>query len=201
MTSYQPFGPFVDGQPPGLSAEWCNNVENFLVTVTGGTPSVNSAATDTNISSDGNGNETVKSIIANYAKLTTGGSSINGSTSGSATLYQPERGTYKKVLVWCNNFRNGGASAQNLSIPVPFTTACVFRAFDVNTFSLLAGGSTQNIGIWNGWPSSGTAGGTYFTSTTSPGHAQGFCNHAIDTVQFTPVAASAHTGFIILEGV
>jgi hypothetical protein len=48
--AYSPTGPFTNNTvPPGISATFLNNVENFLVTV-------NSAATDSNITSGGSGN-------------------------------------------------------------------------------------------------------------------------------------------------
>ena len=50
--AYSKFGPFTNGQPPGISSGFLNGVETFLASVT-------SAATDSNITSDGNGNLTI----------------------------------------------------------------------------------------------------------------------------------------------
>jgi hypothetical protein len=58
--AYTRSGPFTNGGAPGISATFLNNVENFLVSL--GTSTVNTAATDTHVSSDGSGDVTVKSI-------------------------------------------------------------------------------------------------------------------------------------------
>src|SRR6266446_4327901 len=57
------------------------------------------------------------------AEGATGSSAINGSTAGTATLYQPFQGPFKLVIVQLVGFRNGGAPAQTLALPVPFTTS------------------------------------------------------------------------------
>ncbi|SRR5579885_1268950 len=161
-------GPFTNGSAPGISANFLNNIEDWMATVDGD--------------------------IANAP-------SLSGSTSGVALLYQFFSGVHKVIYIYLNGFRNGGASAQNITFPQAFTSSLLIRVSDTNTFSLLSSGVAQNIGIINGFPSSGTSGGTYFTATTCPGCLTGFCNHAIDTISFIGGAASAHTGLIILEGI
>lgn len=54
--SYTIFGPFADGGAPGISAEFINPVETFLA-------SINSAATDANISANGSGLLTLIGLV------------------------------------------------------------------------------------------------------------------------------------------
>src|SRR6266480_7780881 len=59
---YANTGPFVSNALPALDATFFNNVENFLDTV-------NSMATDTHNSSDGNGNTTVSSVSFAHGRI------------------------------------------------------------------------------------------------------------------------------------
>lgn len=53
---YTQYGPFVNGSAPGISSSFLNQLESFLVTI-------NNAATDANISSDGSGNMTIAKLL------------------------------------------------------------------------------------------------------------------------------------------
>ena len=63
FSGYSNTGPFVTNAAPALDATFFNNVENFLDTV-------NSLATDTHNSSDGNGNATVSSVSFSHGRIT-----------------------------------------------------------------------------------------------------------------------------------
>ncbi len=71
--AYTIFGPFVNGSSPGISSSFLNPLETFVA-------SINSAATDANITADGTGMETLKWLKVNPTAVVQ-----NGSTSGSMT--------------------------------------------------------------------------------------------------------------------
>lgn len=201
MVSYSPTGPFTDNTPPGIDAAFLNNVETCLTALCGATGSggtVNSLATDTNVSSDGNGNATMNSVSVNKVVISPNSHSINGSTSGTATLYQTDTGRYKRCIIVLSNFWNNGGNAQNISIPTPFTTSCLIRTHAMYQLQLLSSGSAQNIAIITNLA---TAGGSTSSQTNIAAYSIGISNHAIDTVSFLSGGSSGQTGIIILEGV
>jgi hypothetical protein len=80
FTTYANTGPFTNNvTPPGISATFLNNVENFIDQI------VSSAVADSHITSDGNGNETAVSL-----KATGTGTGLtvqhNATVSGSLTV-------------------------------------------------------------------------------------------------------------------
>lgn len=86
---YTKYGPFTDGSAPYLSAAYNNGLENFLVTV-------NSAATDSNITSDGSGNLN----IPNTAYYKIGGFQImNSPSNGDLIINVPNVGGSHKFYV------------------------------------------------------------------------------------------------------
>ena len=65
FTSYAPTGPFTDNSvPPGLSAQYNNNIETFLQQI------VAPIVADSHVSADGNGNVTVVQIKLTIGSLT-----------------------------------------------------------------------------------------------------------------------------------
>src|SRR5713226_4530689 len=60
---YVQYGPFVNGSSPGLSSSFFNQVEAFLTTL-------NSASTDANILSDGNGALTIAKLLLTAGTMT-----------------------------------------------------------------------------------------------------------------------------------
>jgi hypothetical protein len=124
-------------------------------------------------------------------------SSINGSTSGTATMYQPQSGTIKMVVFVLNNFKNGGGSTQNMTLPVAFTTVAYLWTGDVNTFNLAHSGSNITANVVTTLAS----GGGTFTNISDIGSATiGQCG-TFDTIKFKGGAASVHTGIIIFLGI
>lgn len=106
--AYTPYGPWTDGGAPGVSAEFLNPLETFL-------QSVNSAATDSNISA-ASGIMTVLGMVNNVAAVT-----ITGTTGGSASLYQFLRGNVKACILYLNNYQNNSATEQVISLPQAYT--------------------------------------------------------------------------------
>jgi hypothetical protein len=131
---YTRYGPFTNGGPPGISAAFLNGLESFLLTI-------NTAATDSQISSDGAGTLMIKAIQATGQTA-----SVNGTISGTATVYQLSTGPFKVSLVSLVNFNNG--SAVDLIFPVPYTMmALVWVGNTVGqNISFYQGTSTQ-IGL------------------------------------------------------
>lgn len=188
--NYVQFGPFGDGGAPGISAEFLNPLETFLL-------SINSASYDSHISADGSGKLTLITLNATPAQTT-----LNGGTAGTAVLTQDLVGTIKRVLVILTGFRTAGAS-QTIAIPVPFTKQCFVRSSNLggatgfNGFQLLSSGTPQSVGLITTLSS---AGGTNTSVTTVFGHSIGECFHAIDTIQFVSGSSANASGSIELVG-
>lgn len=132
----------------------------------------------------------------------TSGHTINGGTSGTATLLQDDIGTFKRIIIFLNNFRTGGA-AQNIAIPSAFTkgahitTGGIGTSVNAGGVSCLASGVAQTVFTPTTFASTGnTATGV----TILYQYAFGECFSAFDTVQFPASSTSAHTAFIIMTG-
>jgi len=137
----------------------------------------------------------------NQAEATIGGSTISGSTSGTATLYQVLQGNFKLVIVTLATFRNGGAPAQTLAIPTPLTT-CVFFAYSTNIGgpwqvlkASVAQGVQQLITL--------NAGADNITSAQTSIRANWFwhCDTGIDTISINGSQGSSASGRIIIFGI
>ncbi len=123
---------------------------------------------------------------------------LNGSTSGVATLYMPLQGTvWKYLIILLSTFRNGGGSNQTIALPTAFTTAAHFYTGSFPAFQLLASGSAQNVGVIT---TLGTPGNVTVTSTVG-GYEMGDTAGGFDTISFNSGQASTHTGIAIFEGV
>lgn len=177
-------GAFTNGVTP-LSAANMNPIRNFL-TATG-------AMWDSNISADGNG---VQTLVAHKVNPTS--AALAGATSGTATFYQPERGTWKVVYILLNNFWNTGGSVQTQALNTAFTSSVYVRTTALFQIELRVSGSAQTINILTAL---GAAGGTTTTQTNIAGSSQGWCNAAVDTIGFRSGGSGAVNGLIILEGI
>lgn len=124
---------------------------------------------------------------------------LNGSTSGTAVLIMPFRGTFKLLCVQMTNFRNGSAPAQTISLPVNFTTAVHGWNSGCGLFQLLKGGLAQTVQQLTGF----TAGADNSTSPQATIH-QNWLWHldgGFDTISFNGSDAGAHgAGQIIMFG-
>lgn len=184
--AYTPHGPFSNGSAPGLDASLFNDIEGVLT-------ALNTAATDSNISSV-SGVMTLLGLIANGAIQPNPTSTVlNGATSGTSTLWQPFTGTFKLVFIYQNSFRNGSGSAQTMALPVAFASQAYIATGSCNLFTILLGGATQNmqqiqtLGSVTSVGSLGT--GTFATAG------------AFDTISFSGNQSTAHIGTIIMLGV
>lgn len=137
----------------------------------------------------------IGALLANLPSFAT----FNGSTSGTATMYQPIQGTGLKLLyIAQNNYRNAGVS-HNQALPTAFTGPCLALTSDIAGIAFLAGGSAVAV---TDITALATGGGT--GSTASPAQINGFCiagTPAWDTLQFTGNNGSAHTGALLMIGV
>jgi hypothetical protein len=183
---YTQYGPFVNGQSPPINASFLNGVESYLALI-------NTLAIDANISSDGNGAATLAKLAINSASTI-----LNGSTQGTATLYQPLSGTLKLVMCYLNGFRNGGGTAQTLAIPTPFLTSFRWWTGDINPLTFVGSTVSRTANIITGLAAGG---GATTSQTTVNSHSFGGVNAAVDTISFNSGEASTHTGLILLVGV
>lgn len=144
--AYSKTGPFTNGSAPGISALFLNNVENELV-------ALNSAATDSNISSDGTGLLSLPGIAVNMSPVV-----VNGSTSGNMTLYQPFRGAHFKVaLIYFNSFRNNGGHTQGIVLPTAFADRSKMICGDLPStgVSFQKSGVSNSVAVFNTIASAG----------------------------------------------
>lgn len=184
--AYTQYGPFDNGGSPPINENFLNGVESFLLLI-------NALATDANITSDGNGAATLLKLAVNAPSTV-----LNGSTAGTATLWQPLNGTLKLVLVYLNGFRNGGGSAQTLAIPVPFTTSFRWWTGDTNPLTFTGSSVARTANIITALAAGG---GTITSQTTVNSHSFGGLTAAVDTISFNSGEASTHTGLIVAVGV
>ncbi len=125
---------------------------------------------------------------------------VNGSTTGTATLYQPLRGTIKLVFIVLSNFRNGVAGDQLLAIPAPFVTTMMGWSGQTGAFDLKHSAGNISIGSQLTWP--GAAGGFGTVGTTTNTQSQNFfTGSACDTVGLFGSSASTFTGSILMIGI
>jgi hypothetical protein len=179
--AYGRYGPFTDDEEPGMSAEFINPLEDFLV-------SVNSAATDSHITADGNGRI--------GASLT--GTQISGQVSGTATLYQPQIGTIKEAIISFANYRNN--AAQTITFPVAFTVRAYVQTTETNNdaIAFLNSGSAQTVKIITTLASTG---GSQNGITSIKQWSMGLVDGPFDTIQIGTGASTAFNALIILKGI
>jgi hypothetical protein len=188
--NYVQYGPWEDGGSPGISAEFLAPLEDFLL-------SINSAAYDSHVSSDGSGKLSIVTLNAVPSTVT-----LNGGTAGTAVLVQDMVGSIKRVIVTLNGFRTAG-SAQTIAIPVPFTKQCFVRSGNLgsatgfNGFQLVGSSVAQSVGLITALSASG---GTNTSMTTIFGHSLGECFHAVDTISFVASSGSNASGSFELVG-
>ena len=130
----------------------------------------------------------------------TGASTVSGSTSGTATLYQLLQGPAKYVLIVLSGSYN--STLKTIALPVAFTTRAGVRAYNNNgPMRFLTAGSPQGMFLVNGFNANGTA--TNTASVTSlpanMGGGSGSINGAFDTVEFSATGLVG-PAVIILEG-
>jgi len=134
------------------------------------------------------------------AEADIGSSAISGSTSGTATLYQVFQGVFKLVIVQLNNFRNGSAPAQNIAIPVPFTTTCRGWNSSIGPVQLLKASSAQTVQQLIGFNTG--ADNSVSGQTTLHANWLWHCDSGPDTISFTgSQPAPAWGGQLVIIGI
>jgi hypothetical protein len=165
--------------------------------VTGGTSSLDNGK----VTTDGNGNLTLSGglTFGGALKGTASGSVLNGSSSGTATLYAVETGAWKRVIIELNNFwNNSGGAAQTIALPVTFSTVCYVRTGSLYQIELRQGSTIQNLLVFTGLASGG---GTTSSQNYIAAYSFGVLEGAVaDTIGFRYGGSGARTSVIILEG-
>jgi hypothetical protein len=124
---------------------------------------------------------------------------VNGPTSGTATLYEPLQGQLKMVIVVLTNYRNGPAGDQNLVLPVAFTHGAQGWNGSSGKFDLKSAGASQTVQINTGFASA-TVDGTVTGSTEVTQNNQWHCDTPFDTIGLWGSDAGTHNGFIFIIG-
>jgi hypothetical protein len=184
---YTPTGPFSSGTAPGISAAFCNNVDGML-------NQLNSAAVDPDIASNGAGVLTLLGLVMNGAiQSNPTAHSVNGSTSGIATLYEILTGTCKMFYIIQNNFRNGSAGSLFIPFPTAISTYCFVLTGDTGSFNLTSSATPVTAKQFTSFGTLGTV--------TTMGTAALIQAPACDSIAFLGSQAGAHTGPILIFGV
>lgn len=131
-----------------------------------------------------------------YINASTPGIQVTG-TVGTATLYMSHTGTQKIVVLVENGYRNGGATAQTITLPVPFSTSFRWWTGDTNPMTFVKAGASVNVGVVTALAA---AGGSVTVQTGVNKYSFGDGFSAIDTISFNSGEASAHTGITVLIG-
>ena len=121
---------------------------------------------------------------------------VNGQTSGTATLYQYLTGTVKRCIVDLQNYKN--TANQTIAIPTAFVRHAAVWVMETQggAVAFLSGGSAVSIKVIS---SVGAGGGGQNPQTTIKYWSSGQIDAAFDTVQLQ-VNTGAANGVIIFEG-
>ncbi|SRR6266699_610960 len=127
---------------------------------------------------------------------------LNGSTSGTAKLYQFLQGNstngWKFTLVLFSNFRNGGGSLQTIALPQAYSTGCQWGTGNSPPGSLTSSGAAQSLNIITGLSAGG---GSITVQTQWVSYAFGESMAAWDTLSFNSGQATARTGIAWFSGI
>src|SRR5580765_143575 len=74
-----------------------------------------------NISTDGSGTMTLVGLIAQVINSNPPAVTVNGTTNGTAQLYEVFQGTFKLCILAMNGYQNNSGTEQTISLPTPFT--------------------------------------------------------------------------------
>jgi hypothetical protein len=124
---------------------------------------------------------------------------VNGPTTGTATLYELLQGPIKIVLVVLTNYRNNPAGDQLLVLPTAFTHGAMGWNGSSGAFDLKSAGSNQTIQVNTGFASS-SADGSVTGTTNIHQNNQWHCDTAFDTIGLWGSDAGTHNGFIFIIG-
>lgn len=182
---------------PEISDQFLNDLEAFLVQVPVTSPTVNSLATDTNVSSDSNGNATVVSLTAQSLNVQPAAVQLVGATAGTATLYQIDSGLRKYILVVLSNFWNASGGVQSIALPVPFVGMVEMRTQACYQVELWVASAAQTLNVVTAL---GAGGGTVANQTYLGPWSRGGCLAAVDTLSFRSGDTAGRSGLILLEG-
>ncbi|SRR6266849_293929 len=125
----------------------------------------------------------------------------NGSTSGTATLYQLLVGNVKLVFIDQSTFRNGGAAITR-ALPTPFTHGGLIVALNCADFALLKTAAAVSVNSIISF-SATTGAATIVAVTTIAGSSisGGGGTTGWDSVQYTGGNTVSHNGGIFMIGV
>lgn len=143
--------------------------------------------------SDGNGNVTATTLLLNVTPQT-----MTGTTSGTAQLWQPLAGSaFKMLLAYHSNLKNGTSTVQSFTLQTPFANGALWISTGMPGISVLSSGATQTANVVT---SLGAGGGGVSSSSTENNNSWGDINHAFDTLQYSALNGTSHTGWLLFIG-
>lgn len=173
--SYVRYGPFVDGTTPSVDATFLNGVETFLL-------SINSAAIDSNVGSDGSGNVTATSI-----KLGSGSGTykIGGNMSGGSVMHFQDSTGYEPLQAF-----NGGIAVapNNASTPSVIKVGVALGVKKSNGTKIMEVTSSGNMLV---------SGNTYYTTQGTFNYSAGGAFDSFDFAEIYAVDALYDDGTVV----
>lgn len=73
------------------------------------------------ISTSGSGTMTLPGLITQVLNSNPPAVTVNGTTAGTAQLYEIFQGTFKMILLVMNGYQNASGTEQTIALPTPFT--------------------------------------------------------------------------------
>lgn len=127
---------------------------------------------------------------------------VNGTTAGTATMYQFLQGTVKAFFMFFNSYRNSTATEQQIALPVAFTTWALWWAGATPAVHIYNSGSQVNSAIFQvtSEPSAGGAGGISVQSQIN-GYSYGEIAHAFDHIGLGVSMGQTQTGGLFVIGI
>lgn len=190
--AYPNHGPFNDAAPPGIDETLMNDINAALL-------ALNNAVSDSNITSNGSGLMTLLGLVNNAPPVT-----VNGTTAGSAQLYQFLRGSVKGILVHFTGYRNSTTTEQTLALPQPFTTYGLFLAGGGNPpIHIYLSGSvvSSRFDVVNGFPTAiGNPGASNINSVIN-GLQFGDVQNAFDAIGLGISQTQTFTAGVLIIGI
>ena len=138
-------------------------------------------------------------LIPNVLGISGNVNSINGGSTGTATVTAVLKGGLIFTQVALNNFKTGGAN-QSLALPIPYNHGASITTGDIPGFKFQSGGVDVTCVVTTALA---VAGGTTSSSVNLNGHSMIESRDpsgAMDTIIFASGNSSGHYGYLTMIG-
>jgi len=141
---------------------------------------------------------TVNNVLTllNMLKIAGKVTTVNGATSGTATITEYMNGSLKLTQITFSNFRNGSVSNQDTATSVAWNGHGVILIDDAGWFAVVNSGTTATMNVLNTFNNPGT----FLTQTILKGYQLVFILSAFNTYRFVANDTGAHNGSLLIIG-